>query len=83
MNNSKELIKRLRPLIHSPGVGDMCKLLEVFIEEWKESLTNVTGDEVLKLQGAIKKNRELLLDLNRPTFKAGFKDGAYEGEGKK
>ena len=74
----KDLLVRVKPLVHQPGVGDLLHLLSLYVEEWKEDLI-ITNDE--KTRGAIIKVRGIINDLKRDTNGKQYKNGAYNGEG--
>jgi len=74
-----ELYKIIRGRMSDPVVVAFVKLLDIKIDEWKESMVNAPKDTIPEFQGAIKLIRELLIDLNRRPNKSEFKSGAYTG----
>jgi len=65
-------IRNLDPQIIIPFV----RLLEAYVEEWKEEIINVQKDELLSLQGSIRRVRMIIKDLTRPTVEP-KKTGTY------
>ena len=76
----QDLIKRVRPMVNDPGVRDVCTLLKLFTEQWKDELVTAKTDDVLKLQGAILNVRDILYELHRGVKIQDFRNGAYTGE---
>lgn len=74
-----ELITKLHPMLEQPGIHDFMLLLVVCIEDWKTELIDAKNDSVHELQGAIKKVRQLIVDLKRDVIKQEYKDGGYRG----
>jgi hypothetical protein len=67
----------IKPFRGEVGVSAFTELLQVYIDEHKESLVNAKGDEVLKLQGAITELKAILIDIKRDLPQNNFKNGAY------
>ena len=52
------------------------RLLDAYVEEWKEEIINVKSDELLSLQGSIRRVRMIIDDIKRPTIE-NKKVGSY------
>lgn len=77
MRDKQTLLEIIKPFRNETGVYAFIELLKVYEEEWKEVLTNAKGEDVLKLQGAIREVRAILIDVQRDLPVKNFKNGAY------
>lgn len=77
---NNELLSSVKLSVNNPDVHNFLRLLEMYIDDYKEQLTTAKGDDVLHLQGAIVKIREIIGDVRRKIEVKPFKNGAYTGE---
>jgi hypothetical protein len=80
MPNYNDILSQVKIKAHDPHVELVLKLFSLKIEEWKDSLVDAKGETRDELQGAIRRVRGVLFDVNRKVTRSEYKDGAYKGD---